>query len=309
MAVLVIRRILALVPVLFVISVVTFLLMHSVPGSPFATEDKPLPPQVKANLDAYYGLDRPLVTQYLDYMGKAMRGDLGPSYLQRNRTVNQIIRQHLPPSATLGVLALGVALVVGVPIGVLSAVKQNTLVDYIGMFIAIAGVSVPAMTLGPLLIWGFALELGWLPVARWGTWQQAILPAVTLGLGSAAILARLTRASMLQTIHEDFIRTARSKGLTEQRIVTKHALRNALIPVITVIGPLFAALVTGSMVVEQIFAIPGLGRYFVDSVASRDYPVIMGTTLLYAVVLVVSNLLVDLSYHVIDPRMRLEDAT
>ncbi len=308
MAVLAIRRILSLVPVLFVISVVTFLLMHSVPGSPFATEDKPLPPQVKANLEAYYGLDKPLITQYFSYMGNALRGDLGPSYLQRNRSVNQIIRQHLPPSATLGVLALAVALVIGVPIGVLSAVRQNTLTDYVGMFIAIAGVSVPAMTLGPLLIWGFALELGWLPVARWGTWQQAILPAITLGLGSAAVLARLTRASMLQTIHEDFIRTARSKGLTEQRIVTKHALRNALIPVITVIGPLFAALVTGSMVVEQIFAIPGLGRYFVDSVSSRDYPVIMGTTLLYAVVLVISNLVVDLSYHLIDPRMRLENS-
>lgn len=303
-----IRRILALFPVLFVISVVTFLLMHSVPGSPFATEDKPLPPQIKANLDAYYGLDRPLVTQYLSYMGNVLRGDLGPSYLQRNRTVNDIIRQHLPPSAVLGMLALGVALLLGVPIGVLSAVRQNTALDYLGMFVAIAGVSVPAMTLGPLLIWGFALELGWLPVARWGTWQQAVLPSITLGLGSAAILARLTRASMLQTIHQDFIRTARSKGLSEQRVITKHALRNALIPVITVIGPLFAALVTGSMVVEQIFAIPGLGRYFVDSVASRDYPVIMDTTLLYAVVLVLSNLVVDLSYHLIDPRMRLEDS-
>lgn len=308
MAVLALRRILSLIPVLFVISVVTFLLMHSVPGSPFATEDKPLPPQVKANLEAYYGLDKPLVVQYFSYMGNALRGDLGPSYLQRNRTVNQIIKQHLPPSATLGMLALAVALLIGVPIGILSAVYQNTLTDYVGMFIAIAGVSVPAMTLGPLLIWGFALELGWLPVARWGTWQQAVLPAFTLGLGSAAVLARLTRASMLQTIHEDFIRTARSKGVSERRIVIKHALRNALIPVITVIGPLFAALVTGSMVVEQIFAIPGLGRYFVDSVSSRDYPVIMGTTLLYAVVLVISNLFVDLSYHFIDPRIRLESA-
>lgn len=308
MAVLAIRRILALIPVLSVISIVTFLLMHSVPGSPFATDDKPLPPQVKANLEAHYGLDKPLLTQYLSYMGNALRGDLGPSYLQRNRTVNEIIRQHLPPSATLGVLALGVALVIGVPLGVLSAVKQNTVSDYLGMLIAIAGVSVPAMTLGPLLIWGFALELNWLPVARWGTWQQAVLPAVTLGLGSSAVLARLTRASMLQTIHEDYIRTAHSKGLSARRVITKHALRNALIPVITVIGPLFAALVTGSMVVEQIFAIPGLGRYFVDSVASRDYPVIMGTTLLYAVVLVASNLVVDLSYHLIDPRLRLEDA-
>src|SRR5690606_32807918 len=185
---------------------------------------------------------------------------------------------------------------------------QNAWVDYVGMFIAVAGVSVPAMTLGPLLIWGIALELDWLPVARWGTWQHAILPSLTLGLGSAAILARLTRASMLQVIHQDYIRTARSKGLGERTVINQHALRNALIPVVTVLGPLFAALVTGSMVVEQIFAIPGLGRYFVDSVAARDYPVIMGTTLLYAVVLVVSNLLVDISYTLIDPRIRLEDA-
>jgi oligopeptide transport system permease protein len=294
--------------VLFVISVITFLLMHSVPGSPFATEDKPLPPQIKANLEAFYGLDQPLVTQYLSYMGNALQGDLGPSYLQRNRTVNDIIRQQLPPSATLGLLALGVALLLGVPIGILSAVRQNTWLDYVGMFIAVAGVSVPAMTLGPLLIWGVALELDLLPVARWGTWQQAILPSLTLGLGSAAILARLTRASMLQVIHQDYIRTARSKGLGERTVINKHALRNALIPVVTVLGPLFAALVTGSMVVEQIFAIPGLGRYFVDSVAARDYPVIMGTTLLYAVVLVISNLLVDISYTLIDPRIRLEDA-
>jgi ABC-type dipeptide/oligopeptide/nickel transport system permease component len=308
MAVSIIRRTLALIPVLFVISVITFLLMHSVPGSPFATEDKPLPPQIKANLEAFYGLDQPLVTQYLSYMGNALQGDLGPSYLQRNRTVNDIIRQQLPPSATLGLLALGVAVLLGVPIGILSAVRQNTWLDYVGMFIAVAGVSVPAMTLGPLLIWGVALELDLLPVARWGTWQQAILPSLTLGLGSAAILARLTRASMLQVIHQDYIRTARSKGLGERTVINKHALRNALIPVVTVLGPLFAALVTGSMVVEQIFAIPGLGRYFVDSVAARDYPVIMGTTLLYAVVLVISNLLVDISYTLIDPRIRLEEA-
>ncbi len=306
MAALIIRRVLALIPVLFVISVVTFLLMHAVPGSPFATEDKPLPPQIQANLESYYHLDEPLLQQYLRYMGNALRGDLGPSYLQRNRSVNDIIRDHLPPSVVLGLLALGVAVLIGIPTGVVSALRQNTWVDYAAMSLAIGGVSVPAMTLGPLLIWGVALELHLLPVARWGTWQQAILPALTLGIGEAAVIARLTRASMLQVIHEDYIRTARSKGLSEQRVVIKHALRNALIPVVTVLGPLFAALVTGSMVVEQIFAIPGLGRYFVDSVSSRDYPVIMGTTLLFAVMLVISNLFVDLSYTLIDPRIQLD---
>ncbi len=306
MAATILRRALALIPVLFTISVVTFLLMHSVPGSPFSAEDKPLPPQIRANLEAFYDLDKPLFQQYLSYMGNALRGDLGPSYLQRNRSVNDIIAAHLPISFQLGILALGVALAIGVPIGVVTALKQNSWLDYLGMFVAVAGVSVPAMTLGPLLIWGLALHLELLPVARWGTWQQAVMPALTLGLGEAAIIARLTRASMLQIVHQDFIRTARSKGLRERQVVIKHALRNALIPVITIIGPLFAALVTGSMVVEQIFAIPGLGRFFVDSVSGRDYPVIMGTTLLFSVILVISNLVVDISYAIIDPRMRTE---
>lgn len=306
MTVFILRRLLALIPVLFVISVITFLLMHSVPGSPFAAEDKPLPPQIQANLDAYYHLDKPLAVQYLRYMGNALTGDLGPSYMQRNRSVNDIIARHLPPSAVLGVLALAVAVVLGIPAGIVSALKQNTAIDYAAMFLAIGGVSVPAMTLGPLLIWGVALELQLLPVARWGTWQHAVLPALTLGLGHAAVIARLTRASMLEVIRQDYIRTARSKGLRERAVVVKHALRNALIPVVTVLGPLFAALVTGSMVVEQIFAIPGLGRYFVDSVGARDYPVIMGTTLLFAVMLVLSNLVVDISYTLIDPRIRLD---
>jgi len=293
-----------LVPVLLVISVVTFLLMHSVPGSPFATEDKPLPPQVKANLEAFYGLDKPLVTQYLDYMGRAVRGDLGPSYLQRNRTVNEIIRQHLPPSAVLGVLALGVALVVGVPIGVLSAVRQNTLVDYLGMFVAIAGVSVPAMTLGPLLIWGFALELGWLPVARWGTWQQAVLPALTLGLGSAAVLARLTRASMLQTIHQDFIRTARSKGLSERAVIYVHALKNASLPLVTIVGLDIPLLLAGAVVTETIFSWQGMGFLFIDHVSRGDTPVIMAILMLVSVAVVVFQLITDVVYAWLDPRIR-----
>jgi ABC-type dipeptide/oligopeptide/nickel transport system permease component len=291
-----------------VISVITFLLMHSVPGSPFAREDKPLPPQIQKNLEAYYNLDESLLMQYLHYMGNALRGDLGPSYMQRSRSVNDIIRDHLPTSFILGLLGLVVAVLLGLPIGIISALRQNTWVDHTAMFFAIAGVSVPEMTLGPLLIWALALNLDLLPVARWGTWQQAVLPALTLGLGHAAVIARLTRASMLQVIHQDYIRTARAKGLPARRVVVKHALRNALVPVVTVLGPLFAALVTGSMVVEQIFAIPGLGRYFVDSVSARDYPVIMGTTLLFAFVLVLSNLVVDLSYALIDPRMRLDEA-
>jgi ABC-type dipeptide/oligopeptide/nickel transport system permease component len=202
-------------------------------------------------------------------------------------------------------LGLAVAVVTGVPLGIASALKQNTAVDYFSMLFALTGVSVPAMTMGPLLIWVFALKLGILPVARWGTWQQAILPAFTLGIGGAAILARLTRASMLQVLREDYIRTARAKGVSERRVTIRHALRNALIPVVTVLGPMAAAMLTGSLVVERIFAVPGLGKFYVEAVTARDYPVIMGTTLLYAVVLVVANLLVDIAYSWIDPRIKL----
>jgi ABC-type dipeptide/oligopeptide/nickel transport system permease component len=218
--------------------------------------------------------------------------------------VNDIIGQSLPASALLGLAALGVAMLIGIPLGILAALKQNTAADYLGMFIAIAGVSVPAMTLGPLLIWGFALQLKILPVAMWGTWQQIILPAFTLGFGSAAILARLTRASMLQVLREDYIRTARAKGLPERRVTVHHALRNALIPVITILGPLFAGFITGSMVVEQVFAIPGMGKFFVTGVMGRNYPLIMGTVLLYAVFLILANLVVDILYARLDPRIR-----
>lgn len=301
----IVRRLLWLIPVLLVTTVLTFGLMHSIPGNPFQKADRPLPPQTLKQLLAYYHLDEPVYRQYLRYMANVFRGDFGPSYQYLNRSVNDIVRGGFPVSIVLGVLALLVALVIGVPLGIVSALRQNTPADYFSMFFALTGVSVPAMTLGPLLIWIFALKLGILPVARWGTWQQAILPAFTLGIGSAAILARLTRASMLQVLREDYIRTARAKGVPEPRIMIRHALRNALIPVVTVVGPMAAGLLTGSLVVERIFAVPGLGKYYVDAVGVRDYPVIMGTTLLYAVVLVVANLLVDVTYTWIDPRIKL----
>jgi ABC-type dipeptide/oligopeptide/nickel transport system permease component len=301
----IIRRLLWAIPTILVISLISFFLMHAVPGGPFSGSDlKHLTPEVIANLNKYYHLDEPIWKQYLDYLGSALRGDLGPSYAERGRSVNDIIAQHLPVSALLGLCALAVAMMIGIPLGILSALKQNTVTDYLGMFIAISGVSVPEMTLGPLLIWVFALRLKILPVAMWGSPAQIILPAITLGFGSAAILARLTRASMLQVIREDYIRTARAKGLTERRVTIHHALRNALIPVITVIGPLFAALMTGSMVVEQVFAIPGMGKFFVFSVLGRNYPVIMGTVLLYAVFLIFANLVVDVMYAWLDPRIR-----
>lgn len=304
----IVRRTLWAVPVLIVISMITFGLMHAVPGNPFdQNPEKPLPPAIVQRLEKFYHLKDPLPKQYIDYIASVLKGDLGPSYQYRDRTVNDLIANHFPISLVLGLFALTVALSIGIPLGIVSALKQNTAIDYFSMFFAISGVSVPAMTLAPFLIWIFALQLGWLPVARWGTFAQAIMPAITLGTGGAAILARLTRATMLQVIREDFIRTARAKGVSERMVTIKHALRNALIPVVTVLGPMLAGLVTGSMVVEQIFAIPGMGKYYVGAVSARDYPVIMGMTLVYAVLLVTANLVVDLMYSWIDPRIRLEE--
>ncbi|MBM4429574.1 MAG: ABC transporter permease, partial [Chloroflexi bacterium] len=271
----IIRRLLWMIPVLLFISIITFALLHAVPGGPF-TREKPLPPEIIANLNKYYGLDQPVWKQYVDYMSNIiLHGDFGPMYSSRTRRVNDIFRAHLPVSAQLGVLALLIALGMGVPLGIVSALKQNTLWDYMGMGVAIFGISVPAIVLGPVLIVIFALSLRWLPVAGWGRPAQMVMPALALGLRESAIIARLTRASMLQVIREDYIRTARAKGLAERVVMVRHALKNAFIPVATILGPMFAVLVTGTFIVEQIFAIPGLGKYFVTSIGNRDYPVVM----------------------------------
>jgi ABC-type dipeptide/oligopeptide/nickel transport system permease component len=300
----VIRRLLWLVPVLFFISVITFSLAHAVPGGPFEREHA-LPPEIIANLTRYYGLDQPVWKQYVKYMSDVvLRFDFGPTYRSRGRTVNEIFADHLPVSAQLGLVAVLLALCIGVPLGIVSALKQNTVWDYAAMALAIFGISVPSIVLGPLLILVFALGLKWLPVGGWGTPGQVLLPALALGLNQSAVIARLTRASMLQVVREDYIRTARAKGLVERNVMVRHALKNAFIPVATVLGPMFAFLVTGTFIVEQIFAVPGMGRYFVTSITNRDYPVVMGTILLYAVVLVLANLAVDITYAFLDPRIR-----
>lgn len=306
------RRLLLLIPVLLFISVVTFSLMHSVPGGPF-TREKALPEEIIRNLEKHYCLDEPLWKQYAQYLiggcgdsKGVLRLDFGPTFSSRSRTVNDIFRDNLPVSMQLGLWALLVAVVIGLPLGVVAALKQNTIWDYLSMGIAVFGVSLPNMVMGPLLIWIFALGLGLLPVAGWGKPSQVIMPVLALGATESARIARLTRASMLQVIREDYIRTARAKGLTERVVTIRHALRNALIPVITILGPLFAYLVTGTIIIEMIFGIPGMGRFFVTSITNRDYPVIMGTILLYAVVLVLANLLVDLTYAFLDPRIRYE---
>jgi ABC-type dipeptide/oligopeptide/nickel transport system permease component len=230
--------------------------------------------------------------------------NFGPSYKSRSRTVNDIFRDNLPVSMKLGLTSLAVACTIGIPLGVLAAMKRNTIFDYTGMGIAILGVSVPIIVLGPILRYTFGIQLNWLPPTGWGTLKHMIMPAFALGFAQSALLARLTRASLLQVLFEDYIRTARAKGLRERVVIIRHAMKNALIPVVTIIGPLFAALVTGTFVTEQVFAIPGMGKYFITSVNDRDYPVIMGTILLYATFLVVANFFVDLAYAWLDPRIR-----
>ncbi len=345
----VLRRLLYMFVVLLVVSAITFILMHAVPGGPFDKE-KSLPPEIKANLMKRYHLDEPLYMQYFrflyevgvphftthpqmnsltaDYLVNIKIGNVwiqwmnfGPSYSSRSRTVNDLFRQQLPVSMQLGVLALLVAVTIGMSLGIISALKQNTIVDYLGMSVAIFGVSVPVIVLAPILVWIFAVEWKLFPPNGWGAkapyllgvlprkldwnfFKYAILPAVVLGMGSSAVIARLSRASLLQVIREDYIRTAYAKGLTQRVIIYRHALKNSMIPVITILGPMFAALVTGTFVTETIFGIPGMGKYFVTSISNRDYPVIMGTILLYAVFLVFANLVVDLIYGFLDPRIR-----
>ena len=302
-----IRRLLWLVPVLGVISAVTFFLMHSVPGNPFDQEDKPLPPEVIARLEAHYHLDEPVWRQYLRYMGGALRGDLGPSYLSKDRSVNDIIARHFPVSFVLGTLSLGVAVVIGIPLGIVSALRQNTVADYVSMFMAVSGVSVPALTLGPLLMWGLALQLGLLPVARWGSWQQAVMPAFTLGIGQAAILARLTRASMLQVIREDYVRTARAKGVSERRVIVHHALRNALPPITVICGLQLGYLLGGALFTEVIFAWPGIGNQLYYAIIARDIPTVQASVLLIALLFVLVNLAVDILNAYMDPKIRVSE--
>lgn len=299
----IVRRILWLIPVIFVVSVITFFLMHAVPGGPFDRE-KALPAATIANLNAKYHLDDPLWKQYVDYMYGFVRFDLGPSIAYKTRSVNDILAQQWPVTAMLGLASFAVALFGGIPLGIISAIKQNSLSDYTSMGISMLGLSIPNMALGPLLIWIFALKLRWFPVAMWGTPIHVVLPAITLGTAYMASFARLTRASMLQVIREDYIQTAYAKGVRHTTVMLKHALRNALIPVTTIAGPSFAGIMTGSMIVERIFAIPGIGKYYVTSVSNRDYPVIMATTLVFALAVVFMNMLVDVSYGILDPRIR-----
>jgi oligopeptide transport system permease protein len=297
------RRLVFGLVVLWVVATLTFVLLRVLPGGPFDRERR-LPPEVMANIEAKYHLNEPLTKQYGRYVAALVRGDLGPSFKFIDRDVTAIIADTFPVSAILGILALSFAVTVALPLGLLAATYRNTWIDRACVFLATLGISLPNFVLGALLIWLFSLKLGWLQAARWGQPSSAVLPTITLAAMPCAQLTYLLRSSLLETLGEDFIRTARAKGLRESVVLFKHAVRNSLIPVLTLLGPLFAIVVAGSFVVEFVFAIPGMGRFFITAVTDRDYPLIMGVTVVYTAILVCANLVVDLLYSVVDPRMR-----
>ena len=303
----VLRRLVWTVPVILLVILLTFLLMRQIEGNPFRTSERAIPESIQQNLEEKYGLDDPWYVQYLRYVKGVFTLDLGPSLVLRNRDVNDIVREHFPPSLELGALAMLFALVFGVPLGMLSALRANTFFDYGAMFVSNVGFAIPSFLVTTLLIYFFALEWGdifGLPTSGWDTWQSKVLPTIALGLGPMAYFARLTRGSMLETMQQDYIRTARAKGLRWRRVVVVHTLRNSLIPVVTAAGPILGFLITGSFIIEQIFAIPGIGRYYVTAVTGRDYSVVMGLTVLLALIVIVANLIVDILYGFLDPRTR-----
>lgn len=300
---LIVRRIIWTIPVLLLVVFLTFILMKAIPGGPF-TGEKALPPEILANMNAKYGLDAPWYEQYLRYIWRALHGDLGVSMTQKSRTVVDIIGEAFPVSLHLGVMAFALGIIIGVPAGMVAALKQNTWADYTAIFYATLGWAVPNFIVGPILIYFFSVRLGWLPTSTWHGWEYWVLPTVTLGTALSAYFARLTRGSMLETLQQDYVRTALAKGLPYRTVVVKHVLRNSLIPVITQAGPLLGFVITGSFLVEFIFSIPGLGKYYVSTVSNRDYSVVMGLTVLLSALVVGANLVVDILYGILDPRIR-----
>ncbi|MDC1153127.1 ABC transporter permease [Nitrospinaceae bacterium] len=296
------RRVLLGIPVLVAVATLTFLIMHWVPGGPFDTE-KILPPAIIANIEAKYHLDQPVGIQYLLYMKQLLQGDLGPSYKYIGRDVSDILRDTFPVSFTLGMCAVLVVLGMGLPAGIISAYWKNSLLDRSILLFAAMGISIPSFVLGAVSVWIFSHQWHLLPPALWEGPRYMILPAFALGAGFAGYIARLTRTTVLDVLSSDYIRTARAKGLTEFKILIKHVLINSIYPIVSVMGPLTAGLVTGSFVIEFVFSIPGMGRFFITAVTNRDYPLIMGVTLVYAVLIVVANIVVDIIYGWLDPRV------
>jgi oligopeptide transport system permease protein len=297
---------LALIPTVLLIYSLTFFLMHATPGGPWDTGEKPIPADVQERLKAAYGLDKPLWQQYIDFLGKAVHGDLGPSYTERSRSVTDIIAESFPVSLQLAAVATAIATMVGIPLGILGAVRHNRPLDYLSTFVSVFGISTPSYVVTSLLVLLLASNLHLVPTSGWdGVWSpKVIVPALSLALYPMAVLARYTRASLLEVLRTDYMRTARSKGLSERSILMRHGVRNALLPVITIAGVVLADIATGSFFVETIYQVPGIGRHFVQSISGRDYPVIIGTVLLLGLVVSVMNLVVDLIYPLLDPRIR-----
>jgi oligopeptide transport system permease protein len=296
------RRILHGIPVLVVVATLTFIIMRVVPGGPF-DRDKKLPPEIVRNIEAKYHLDKPLWQQYLFYLRQLARGDFGPSYKYLGRDVGEIVRDTFPVSFALGLCAALVTLVFGIPSGIFSARWRDTLVDRGCIFFATLGISLPSFVLGSLLILLFSHQLRWLPPAVWEGPRHVLMPALALGAGYAGYIARLTRSAALEALASDYVRTARAKGLGEAAVLFKHVLKNSMMPVVSVMGPITAGLVTGSFVIEYIFSLPGMGRFFITAVINRDYPLIMAVTLVYAALIVIANIVVDLVYAWLDPRV------
>jgi oligopeptide transport system permease protein len=296
-------RLLQSIPVLFVVATMAFFMVRGVPGGPFDSE-RSVPPDIKRQIEAYYGLDKPLGRQYLDYMGRLLRGDLGPSYKYSTRTVNEMIAQTFPVSLQLGGLALGFALVFGIAAGVVAALRPNSRIDYFASGLSMTGICLPTFVLGPLLVLLLALQLKWFNASGWFEPADRVLPALTLGMAYGAYVARLTRGGMLEVLSQDFIRTARAKGASAARVVFRHALRGGLLPVVSFLGPAAAGILTGSFVIETIFQVPGLGRHFVTSAFNRDFTMVTGIVVFYAALIVLFNLVVDILQVWLNPKLK-----
>lgn len=298
-------RLLQSVLALFIIITATFFMLRFVPGGPF-TAEKAVTPEILRNLEAHYGLDKPLLVQYFDYLGSLLRGDFGPSFKYPNRTVNEILGDKLPVSLELGLLSLSVALLIGLPLGIIAAVRRNSWVDYTSSSFGMVGISIPTFVVGPLLVLVFGIHLRWFNASGWYSFEDRILPCLVLGIAYAAPISRLTRGGMLEVLNQDFIRTARAKGASEWRVIFKHSLRGGLLPVVSFLGPAIAGILTGSFVIETIFQIPGLGREFVNSAFNRDYTLVLGTVILYAGLIMVLNLAADIVQAWMNPKVRLD---
>ena len=303
----IIKRFLEAIPTLLILITISFFMMRLAPGSPFSTE-RGLPPQIVEKIEAEYGLNKPMHEQYFTYLGNILQGDFGPSFKYKDYSVNELIEQALPVSATIGLLAFIFTTIVGVGIGTLAALKQNTWLDYSVMSTAMLGVIMPSFVLAPVLIYVFSIELGWLPAGGWhgGSWQYILLPMLSMSLLYIASFARITRGSMIETLNSNFIRTAKAKGLPFSTIVLRHALRPALLPVLSYMGPAFVGIITGSVVIETIFGLPGLGKLFVNGALNRDYSLVLGLTILIGFLTITFNAIVDILLAAIDPKIRYE---